>query len=217
MTPKTTAAASEASDLAPSNTVPPTPEDLARADVYALLARLFYSGVDAELLHRIAAATAFTAAGEDHGFAVAWNVLRTVAASADPAAVATEFDAVFIGTGRAPVTPYASFYLLTIGREKVVVALRDELAALGLARSTSANEPEDHIAGLMDVMRHLVLAGSDAASLERQSDFFRRYLERSMPALCRAVDECAGADFYRAVAALARSFISIETQGLLMV
>ena len=42
------------------------------------------------------------------------------------------------------------------------VRIRDDLAALGLARPRTGAEPEDHFAGLFDVMRVLVAGGAGA-------------------------------------------------------
>ena len=48
------------------------PEDAARADFYALLARLWHAGPDAGLLAAIAAADEIVAEGDQAGLADAW-------------------------------------------------------------------------------------------------------------------------------------------------
>jgi TorA maturation chaperone TorD len=108
------------------------PEDAARADFYALLARLWHSGPDAPLLAAIAAADEIAAEGDQTGLADAWRQLQAAAAAADAETARTEHDALFVGTGRAAVTPYASHYLTETARERLLVALRDELVELGL-------------------------------------------------------------------------------------
>src|SRR5437016_10456718 len=81
------------------------PEEVARANFYGLLARLFYAPPDAALLEAIAGADEIEA--EDGGIAAAWQGLARAAAGADPEAVRDEYDSVFVGTGKAHVPLYA--------------------------------------------------------------------------------------------------------------
>jgi TorA maturation chaperone TorD len=191
---------------------PEIPEDQARAGYYALLARLFYAGPDAELLEAIAGAEpaedAKSALGE------AWTALAAAARETDAQAARLEYDQLFVGTGKAEVTPYASFYLSETGREKILVRLRGELAGFGLRRADSASEPEDHIAGLFDAMRHLISLGSGEAALRDQQDFFNRYIARAFGPLCDAASASVKADFYRHVARFARAFLYVESEAL---
>ena len=191
---------------------PEVPEDQARAGYYALLARLFYAGPDAKLLEAIAG----TGPAEDAGSAIGetWSALVAAARATDAQAAQFEYDQLFVGTGKAEVTPYASFYLTETGREKILVRLRGELAGFGLRRADSATEPEDHIAGLFDAMRHLISLGSGETALRDQQDFFNRYIARSFEPLCDATSASAKADFYRHVARFARAFLSVEHEAL---
>ncbi len=116
--------------------------------------------------------------------------------------------------GKAEVTPYASYYLAETGREKILARLRGELAGWGLARSGGAREPEDHIAGLFDVMRHLISLGSEDAALRMQRGFFDRYIARSYPGFCAAISKSKKANFYKHVAHFAESFLVVETEAL---
>ena len=199
--------------VTPLNFQPPEiPEDQARAGYYALLARLFYAGPDVGLLAAIVGAEA----PEDGQSALgeAWSALAAAAREADAQTARLEYDQLFVGTGKAEVTPYASFYLSETGREKILVRLRGELASLGLRRADSAPEPEDHIAGLFDAMRHLISLGSGDDTLHRQQDFFNRYVARSFGPLCDATSASAKADFYRHVARFARAFLYVESEAL---
>src|SRR5882724_12955613 len=108
----------------------------------------------------------------------------------------------------------ASYYLAETGREKILARLRGELAAWGLARSQGAHEPEDHMAGLFDVMRHLISLGSEDAALQRQQGFFDRYIARSYPGFCGAISKSEKANFYRHVAQFAEAFFAVETEAL---
>lgn len=190
------------------------PEDQSRADLYALLARLLYAGPDQSVLHMIGAAPALLDESAQASLAAAWQALVSQARSATVAAEVAAFDEVFVGTGKAKVTPYLTHYLVAQGRERVLVALRDELAALGLARKGGVHEPEDHVAGLCEVMRHLITQGSSEESLLAQRAFFDRYLRRSFAGLCDAIDsEAALTPFYRAVGGLARAFLTVEARA----
>jgi TorA maturation chaperone TorD len=190
------------------------PEDAARADFYALLARLWHSGPDGALLSGIAAAGDLAAEGGQVALAEAWRDLRRAAAAADPGAAQAEYDALFVGTGKAAVTPYASHYLAETGTERELVALREALAELGLGRSESTHEPEDHFAALCEAMRHLVAAGSDDAALQRQKKFFTRYMQRAYNPLTERVMASAKTSFYGYVARFTRAFCDVEAASL---
>lgn len=192
-------------------------EDLARANLYALLSRLFYGGPDAALLAAIAASGDAIGSEEGAPLAQAWRALSRACADAGVGALQQEFDEVFVGTGKAAVTPYCSYYLVESGPERVLVRLREELTGLGLARVPSANEPEDHIAGMLEVMRHLVLSERGDIALHKQRAIFEKYLERSYPRFCDAVSECPQARFYRLVARVLHAFLQVESDALKMV
>ncbi|HEY6239389.1 MAG TPA: molecular chaperone TorD family protein [Burkholderiales bacterium] len=193
---------------------PEVPEDNARAGYYALLARLFYSGPDAALLATIGGADEIASGAEQSALADAWKKLGAAARVMEAEAARLEYDELFVGTGKAEVTPYASYYLAETGREKILARLRGELAGWGLARSEAAREPEDHFAGLFDVMRHLISLGSDDAALQKQQAFFGRYIAPAYVGFCEAIRKSEKANFYRTVGAFARAFFVVEAEAL---
>jgi TorA maturation chaperone TorD len=193
---------------------PEVPEDEARAGYYALLARLFYAGPDSGLLAVIGGADESSAGAAPSPIGEAWKRLAAAARAMDAEAARLEYDELFVGTGKAPVTPYASYYLAATGREKILVRLRSELAGLGLARAAHTHEPEDHIAALLDVMRHLISLGSDNAALQNQQDFFGRFIGPAYSAFCDAIDASDKANFYRLVGLFARAFFVVEAEAL---
>ena len=78
------------------------PEDQARGEFYALLARLFSDAPDAPLLAAIAAAPALepapvAGAMGAEGVASAWNAVRAASAGADVADLRDEFQTLFVG------------------------------------------------------------------------------------------------------------------------
>jgi TorA maturation chaperone TorD len=199
-------------DSAPPQFAPGLPpEEAARADFYALLARLYYDAPDVALLSALAGADEIAAeesSGEGAGFALAWHDLTLAAAAADPAALEEEYQALFIGVGKAQVTPYASAYLATSAVEAPLVDLRAYLAQRGIGRRTSVNEPEDHIAALCELMRFLI--AEQHAPLEAQQSVFDRFLRPAANQLCDAVVKCEQASFYRAVACFTKQFLEVE-------
>jgi TorA maturation chaperone TorD len=131
-------------------------EDVARADLYGLLAALFYQAPDDDLLHRIAASAAYGTGSEAPDSATltqAWNELVRVASSSTAQEWADEHQELFIGIGKPEVFLYGSYYQSGFLNEKPLVRLRDSLQELGLEASENITESEDHIASLCEVMR----------------------------------------------------------------
>lgn len=185
-------------------------EEAARANLYGLLARLFYEPPDAALLAAIAAERI----GGEGALAQAWRQLADAAARADPQAVREEYENTFVGTGKAPVTPYLCAYTIRYSNEAPLAELRSQLAALGLERRSRVAEPEDHIAGLCEAMRHLI--AEQQRSLEEQRDFFKRWLSGGGDKLCDAIEKHPNVAFYRAVGKLAKAFFALEQSAFEM-
>ncbi|MEX8495099.1 molecular chaperone [Sphaerotilus sp.] len=188
-------------------------EELARAELYGLLARLWMAPPDAALLAQFRVAV--TEAPEAGSLLEApWQALVAALRATTPDAAADEYDALFGGVGKPEVFLYGSFYLAGFLHEKPLAALRTDLAALGLTRDPSRGETEDHIAYGCEVMRYLI-AGDDIAvcNLEQQRRFFRGHLQTWVAELCSAVEAHPRARIWCEVARLMRVFSEIETQG----
>jgi TorA maturation chaperone TorD len=192
------------------------PEDRARADFYALIARLFHAGPDARLLAAIAGAAEIAGESETAPLAEAWKALRAAAATADAEVARDEYDSVFVGTGKAEITPYASHYLAESMKERVLVRLRDTLSELGLAKHRSAAEYEDHFSALCEVMRHLIAAGPDDAAVQKQKMFFFGYVNSCYGAFCCAVIGSTNTYFYKYVAGFTKAFLDVEASSFKM-
>jgi len=184
------------------------PEDEGRLQLYALLARLFAAGPDEQLL-RALAQSAGTIEG-DSELAQAWSELAAAAADTSAREETLEFDTTFVGVGKAPVSTYLSHYHPRPRKEAVLVELRDTLAQLGLARTAASAEPEDNLTAVLEVMRHLVAAGSDAQSLKRQQEFFARYLEPAYRGFSGAAHKANLGPFYAAAVHLLETFIESD-------
>ena len=188
-------------------------EELARAELYGLLARLWLAPPDADLLQQFKVAV--TQAPETGAHLEApWQALVAAMRESSLESAADEYDALFLGVGKPEVFLYGSYYLTGFLNERPLAALRTDLAALGLARDESRLETEDHIAYGFEVMRYLI-AGDDLAvcNLEQQRRFFRSHLQPWVEALCDAVEAHPAARLARALAAFTRAFVQVETQG----
>jgi TorA maturation chaperone TorD len=188
-------------------------EETARAEVYGLLAQLFYAPPTPELLAALRVApTEAPAAG---GFLEEpWRALVGVCRDMDDTDVAAEHDALFGGVGKPEVYLFGSHYLTGFLNERPLARLREDLAGLGLARDEAMPETEDHLAYLCEVMRYLI-AGDDVAvsNLTRQQAFFADHLQPWASAACDAVAGHPRARFYARLADFTRAFLGVEQQG----
>jgi TorA maturation chaperone TorD len=188
-------------------------EETARAEIYGLLAQLYYAPPADELMQAIRLApTEAPAAG---GFLEEpWREFVGVAREMTGAQVAAEYDALFGGVGKPELYLYASHYLAGFLNEKPLARLRSDLAALGLERDEAMPETEDHFAYLCEVMRYLI-AGDDAAvaNLTKQSEFFAAHIQPWSPRMCEAIALHPKAKFYAQLAQFTKAFLSVEAQG----
>ena len=189
-----------------------TPEDTARADLYALLAHLFQAAPDEDLLAVLANADDVSAEAPHSLVGEAWRKLQSAASAADPEALAQEFQDLFVGVGSGEVMAYGSWHLTGFLMEQPLARLRDDLAQLGLSRLQSAAEPEDHIAALAEVMRLLVRGGDGipAAAFEIQKAFFTRHLRPWYARFAEQLAKAPSANFYRAAGELTKTFLDTE-------
>jgi len=194
--------------------VPPVaPEDQARANLYGLLARLFYAPPDANLIAELRLAAPPAADGESltaegEALKAAWTQLVEACASAFPARLEEEHMQLFVGVGKAEVTPYLSAYVDRTEGDNPLARLRGQLADWGLARREEAVEPEDHVSALCETMRWLILGRK--AGLDVQRQFFEQYLHSGGSRFCSAVTACGSAKFYPHVAALLQGLLDVE-------
>jgi len=184
------------------------PEEQARANLYGLISRLFCAPADPNLLAEISrAATVAAAENPAVDMVTAWSALQQACRSAYPALVRQEYDGLFIGVGRAEVTPYLSAYAVASAPDRFLVALRNQLAAWGLGRREGVFEIEDHVSGMSDIMRCLIEGGHPLAE---QKKFFDAFVHPGVELFCAAVQKSPNAVFYKPVAAFALAFFELE-------
>ena len=205
-----------AAPVAIHRTLPP--EEAARADFYALLARLLHSPPDQALLAQLGAAGPIPAEGGAVALARAWDGLVAASSVMDADAAAYEYETLFVGMGKAVVSIYAGFYAGSPAIDHPRIRILADLAALGLARRPEATEPEDHLAGLLDVMRVLVAggAGRAPAPIAQQKAFFETHLAGAAAPFFAAVGAAPEANYYRHVAAVGAAFAALESESFLL-
>lgn len=188
-------------------------EELARAELYGLLAQLWIAPPDEALLKQFGVAV--TQAAEPGAVLEApWHDLVAALRATTAADAGAEYEALFMGVGKPEVFLYGSYYLSGFLHEKPLAVLRAHLATLGLARDEARFETEDHVAFVFEVMRWLI-AGDEVliCNLEQQRRFFRAQVQPWVEALCDAVQAHPKARTWSAVAGFTRAFMQVETQG----
>jgi len=187
------------------------PEDLARANFYGLVSRLFYGAPDQQLISELRGAPQMEG---DGALATAWRELVDACASSFPVALENEHTGLFIGTGRAEVTPYLSSYVMRHSSDTPLVELRGQLAAWGISRREGVAEYEDHVSAVFETMRFAIAVQQRDA--EEQRAFFDRFIYRGATAFCNAVTASPNARFYATVARFTQVFLDIEKDGFEM-
>lgn len=187
-------------------------EDVQRAQYYRLLSRLLAAPPDAEGLGLVAG---LEGSGTPLGSAV--SALAAAARAAAPDAVADEYHDLFIGVGRGELVPFGSFYRAGFLMEKPLADLRADMAELGVARAEGVSEPEDHVASVCEIMAAVVDGGLGvAADHARQRRFYETHVGSWADRFFRDLEEAETAAFYRAVGALGREFLAIESAAVRM-
>ena len=183
------------------------PIDAARAQEYALLAKLLSAAPSSRLLARLAALRGdATPLGRAHA-ALAEAASNTVAAK-----VEREYFDLFVGLGRGELLPYASYYLTGFLNERPLSRLRADLSVLGIEREADNLEPEDHAAILCEIMAGFA-GGRFEAPEEAQQAFFEKHVSPWMGRLFADMENAKSANFYKTVGALGRLFLEIETEA----
>jgi TorA maturation chaperone TorD len=195
--------------------LPLSAEDQARADLYALAARLLLAAPDAALLANLAAADPILAEGGDHALADAWEKLVLAASVMDADAVADEFEALFVSSGTPALNPYGSLYLSGYMNDTPLAELRADLAVFGIGRVRGAGESEDHLGVLCETMRVLVAGGAGIARqpLARQKAFFESRIAPWYARCLEDIQNAEGANFYRLIAAFVAALLAIEAEA----
>ena len=188
-------------------------QELARAELYGLLAELWLAAPTTEQLGRFK--TAVTQAPQPGAFLEdPWQRLVAALRNTDADAARAEYGALFHGVGRPEIFLYGSHHLSGSLNDRPLAALRADLLALGLQRDDARGETEDHVSFVFEVMRFLI-AGDDAAvcNLTQQRRFFRTHVQTWVGSLCDATLAHPRAQVWHAVAAFTAAYVEVEAQG----
>jgi TorA maturation chaperone TorD len=188
------------------------PEDTARANFYGLIARLFYAPPDEQLISELLSAQPVEG---DAPIALAWRDMVGACRNVFPVTLELEHTELFVGTGKAEVTPYLSHYVVQHATDNPLVDLRQQLAAWGMGRLEQVAEYEDHICGVCEAMRFAIAVQHRTA--EEQREVFERFVQPGAFAFCDAVSASKHARFYQQVARFARAFLDVEKAAFEMV
>ena len=187
-------------------------EETARAEIYGLLAQLFYRVPSPELLAQMRVAV--TDAPMAGGFLEEpWRQVVAAARQSSDEEIANECNNLFGGVGKPEVYLYASHYVSGFLNDKPVARLREDLAALGLERDDSMSETEDHFACLCEVMRYLI-AGDDVSvsNLTHQQTFFAAHIQPWAQEMTEAIAKHPKAKFFCVLAEFTQAFLGIEAR-----
>ncbi len=200
-------------------------EDNARANLYALISRLFAGAPDTALIKAIASSPPL--ATEDDGAALpqAWSRLIAASSVIDEEAARDEFEALFGGVGKALVNLHASHHLVGYMMETPLAEVRESLKKLGIARLDTQSVVEDHISALCEVMRLLIVGTSDThanatsgstlapQSVTVQREFFEAHLFTWTEKLSSTIAKQSLANYYAVIAQLASAFMAVEQES----
>jgi len=188
-------------------------EETARAEIYGLLAQLFYQVPSPDLLAQLRVAVT-DAPVEGSFLEEPWRQLVAASRASSDVDVAAEYNHLFGGVGKPEIYLYASHYMSGFLNDKPVARLREDLAALGLERDDSMSETEDHFACLCEVMRYLI-AGEDVAvsNLTHQREFFAKHMQAWANEMTEEICKHPKAKFFAQLAEFTQAFLNIETQG----
>ncbi len=144
--------------------------------------------------------------------------LSAVAAKTSIEQAEEEFNALFIGMAHGELLPYASYYLTGFLHEKPLANLRGDMKRLGIARSESVKEPEDHIGTLCEIMHGLITGAiGEPADLTTQRQFFDAHIRSWAPRFFENLEGAKSAVLYMPVGTVGRVFMAIETEAFEMV
>jgi len=190
-------------------------EDLARADLYGLLAAFYIKAPQQEFLDLItASAPKEPSLNEVSPLLGVWLSLISAVRDSTASDWNSEYAAEFMGVGRPNVFLNSSFYLAGHLNEKPLVEVRRALAEFALESSEDVTETEDHVSALFEVMRYLI-AGDDVeiSNLTNQRVFFNDHIRPWYDDFCDAIEANPELHLYRPVAALTREFLAVEGQA----
>ena len=190
-----------------------TAEDQLRAQIYRLLAGFLSESPDRDSLNAAGGLN-----GDDGEFGRAINNLAQVAQKIDSATADTEFHDLFIGVTRGELLPYGSYYQTGFLNEKPLATLRRDMVRLGVERVRDLNEPEDHIASVLEMMAGFIEGAYGAPlSLDEQKQFFAPHVHSWAPHFFSDLEGAKYSVLYAPLGTIGRLFMKIEQDAFEMI
>ena len=184
-------------------------EDDLRAQLYEFLATLLRVEPTDAVVEQVA-----NLSGADTPIGQASSTLAHLAQKMDGTSVRNEYVDLFIGVGRGELLPYCSYYLTGFLNEKPLAKLRQDMAAIGIARADGVKDPEDHIASLCDMMAGLIRGQfSRSFTLAEQASFFKKHLAPWASLFFNDLESAKNAVFYAPVGSIGKVFMDIESKS----
>jgi TorA maturation chaperone TorD len=181
--------------------------DALRGAEYALLSVLLGQAPTSDLLARVTGLR-----GDATPLGLAHIDLANAAQATDETRAGREYFNLFIGVGRGELLPYGSYYQTGFLHERPLARVREDLALLGIERSETTREPEDHIAILCEIMAGLA-QGAYEADLDAQARFFDRHLAPWAARFFADLETTGAAQFYKSVGRVGRTFMELEAEA----
>ena len=187
-------------------------EDALRADMYSFLASLLRTEPSDALIQEVSRLE-----GDGTPIGSACLTLAHLAKNLDNEAIRNEYVSLFIGVGRGEILPFASYYLTGFLNDKPLSNLRADMGSIGVRRADGVKVPEDHIAGLFDVVSGLIRGDYGRAySASEQATFFRKHIEPWAGLLMEDIERAKSGVFFVPVGTIGRHFLEIERQAFSM-
>ncbi len=189
-----------------------TEEELYRAQVYQLLARLLGAPVDDELIDILKNIN-----GDDSPLGVALNGLKDLAHRITLEEAVDEYSELFIGVTQGELIPFKSFYLTGFLNEKPLGEVRAHMEEIGIAKSDDEGDPEDHIASLFEMMNGMIDGSfGKPFTLPEQVRFFDNHIGNWAPKFFRDLEVAEAARFYVPVGRIGKLFMDVESEACLI-
>ena len=107
--------------------------------------------------------------------------------------------------------------MTSAGSERPLAELRKDMIELGIERSGTTVEPEDHIATLCEIMHGLITgAFGPPASVERQRQFFNRHIANWAGLFFEDLEGAESGVLYMPIGTVGKLFMAVEAEAFEM-
>ncbi|CAH0992758.1 Chaperone protein TorD [Sinobacterium norvegicum] len=179
-------------------------EQLARADIYAILAAGLRTPMTRQQFDWLAALATDVS---ESPLKNSWEQLAKAAKMADVESESEEFHRLFVGMSGGVLTPYASWYVNGTMFSQALVGLRTALLSIGVATPEQESEPEDHLGYLLNVMQYLISVQDNESAKMIMDGYIHSWVQR----FCSDLSRNSQSLFYRAFANLLVKFLEVES------